>query len=504
MPPPEHLSWLVGELRALASDLSAGDDDLPLVVAIDQGGHASRAMAFEIGGRLRAEAFAPISTFRRRTDRVEHDPEEVNESIRTALADLHQALGDSADRVLAAGLATQRSSIVCWDLRTNKALTPILSWQDRRNAALIERLRHEEPRVRQTTGLPLTPHYGASKMRWCLDNVPEVSEAASIKRLAMGPLAAWLLRSLLSERPFVVDVVNATRTQLLDLRTADWSGDMLELFGISRSTLPRVVANRRAYGHIAFGDRSIPVAVCTGDQAAMPFAYGRPDENTIYLNIGTGAFLQRLARFDEAPEGMIGGILWRDEQEGDAPMQTIEGTVNGAGSAIDWLSERCGIDTHRAALSLTRAKVGDSQPLVFLNGVSGVGSPFWRSLEPRFIGEGSDKQRLIAVVESIAFLIRENVARMRDGVTRILASGGLAASDYLCECIASLSGIPLERTSLQESTATGLAYLVAGMPQTWQPQAQFHRFEPQEHRELRERFERWRRETGLGARGVGQ
>ncbi|HEY8540212.1 MAG TPA: FGGY family carbohydrate kinase [Steroidobacteraceae bacterium] len=495
MPPPEHLSWLVGELRALASDLSAGDSDPPLVVAIDQGGHASRAIAFEVSGRLRAEAFTPISTFRRRNDRVEHDPNEVDESIRTALADLHQALGDSADRVIAAGLATQRSSIVCWDLRANKALTPILSWQDRRNAAWIERLRSQELRIRETTGLPLTPHYGASKMRWCLDNVPEVQDAAGRKSLAMGPLAAWLLRSLLSERPFVVDPVNAARTQLLDLRTGDWSGEMLELFGISRTMLPHVVANRYSYGHIAFGDRSIPLVVCTGDQSAMPFAHGQPAEDTIYLNIGTGAFVQRLARSGEIPDGMLGSVLWRDEQDGASPLLTIEGTVNGAASAIDWLNERCGIAAHRAALSLTRAEAGDSLPLLFLNGVSGVGSPFWRpNLEPRFIGDGSDEQRVIAVVESIAFLICENIARIRDGATRILASGGLAASDYLCECIASLSGITLERTSLQEATATGLAYLVAGAPAEWQPQAELERFEPMPHPPLHERFERWRRE----------
>lgn len=492
MSPPQHLSWLVGELRALASDLSVGDSEPPLVVAIDQGGHASRAIAFEIGGRLRAEAFAPISTFRSRTDRVEHDPNEVHESIRTALADLHQALGDSAERVIAAGLATQRSSVVCWDLRTGRSLTPILSWQDRRNAGWLEQLRSQEQRIRQTTGLPLTPHYGASKLRWCLDNLPETREAAHSKRLTMGPLAAWLLRSLLSERVNVVDAVNAARTQLLDWRCGDWSSEMLDLFGIERSLLPRVVANRHAFGHIAFGDRAIPLVVCTGDQAAMPFAHGRPAEDTIYLNIGTGAFLQRLLRRDEIPEGMIGSILWCDEQDDVSRLLTIEGTVNGAGSAIDWLNERSGIDTHRAALSLTRAKVGDSQPLVFLNGVSGVGSPFWRSLESRFIGEGSDEQRLVAVVESVAFLICENIARMHDGATRIVASGGLAACDYLCECIASLSGMPVERTSLQESTAMGLAYLVAGMPETWQPQVRFERFEPQEYSALGERYERWR------------
>jgi glycerol kinase len=124
--PPKDLSWLVGELRALAGDLDSDAPSAPLVMAIDQGEHVSRAIAFDVRGVAVAESFVPISTFRAGKDRVEHDAVEVEESIRNALADLHLALGSEADRVVAAGLATQRSSIACWDLRTNKPLGPIV------------------------------------------------------------------------------------------------------------------------------------------------------------------------------------------------------------------------------------------------------------------------------------------------------------------------------------------------------------------------------------------
>src|SRR3954464_9706777 len=119
-----ELSWLVGELRALASDLDSESRRLPLVLAIDQGGHASRVIAFDAHGKQYAESFAPISTFRSGHDRVEHDEQEVLESMRTALGDVAQALGEDAQRVVAAGLATQRSSIVCWDSRTGQPLSP--------------------------------------------------------------------------------------------------------------------------------------------------------------------------------------------------------------------------------------------------------------------------------------------------------------------------------------------------------------------------------------------
>ena len=491
----QDLTWLVGELRALAGDLHAGEGETPLVVAIDQGGHASRAIAFDLTGTAIAESYCAISTFRSGKDRVEHDAHEVTQSIRTALTDLQQALGSAVDRVVAAGLATQRSSIACWDQRTHQPLSPILSWQDRRHATFVERLRPHEADIRARTGLVLSPHYGASKLRWCLDNVDAVRDAAKHKRLAAGPLSAWLLRSLLIERPHLVDAVNAARTQLLDLHTHAWSSELTTLFGVPQTVLPSVVANRHAFGHIAFGARRIPVTVCTGDQAAMPFALGRPDAQTIYLNIGTGAFLQRSAEQAEAPQGLLAGLMFTSERDGVMQVaHSIEGTVNGAGSAIDWLSERAGIDTHRAAHAMTREQAATLTPPIFVNGVSGVGSPYWRSqLDSRFSGEGGATARLIAVLESIAFLICANIERMREGVQRVRISGGLSSSDYLCECIATLSGLTIERLTLPESTATGLAFLVAGEPADWRPNPELERFVGVTDNELSRRYEQWRR-----------
>lgn len=493
--PSTDLSWLVGELRALSGDLDVHADRAALVIAIDQGGHASRALAFDTRGRMVAEAFAPINTFRSGSDRVEHDPADVEGSIRAALDDLHRTLAGDAERVAAAGLATQRSSIVCWDTRTGAALSPILSWQDRRNASLVERLWAHEDRVRERTGLVLNAHYGASKLRWCLDELSTVRASLATKTLKMGPLAAWLMRSLLRERPNRVDAVNAARTQLLDIAVCDWSSEMLDLFGVPVAVLPAVAPNRQVFGHIDFGGRPVPLLVSTGDQSAMPFAHGPPDPSAVYLNIGTGAFVQRVSE-TPVPEGLLRSVIWLAERDAP-PLHSIEGTVNGAGSAIDWLDERIAANAHRVAAGLTRTQVETLSPPLFLNGVGGVGSPFWRArFEPRFIGEGTELERVAAVVESIAFLICENIDRMRAGAGRIIASGGLSSSDYLCECVAALSGLPLERSRLQEATACGLAFLVADDPLEWSSHGALERFEPRANAALSERRDRWRAAMG--------
>jgi glycerol kinase len=485
-----ELGWLVRELRALAGDLDEqgqSKGQSALVIAIDQGGHASRALAFDLQGNAVAESFTPITTYRSAPDRIEQDASEIIESIRTALDDLALTLGEEASRVVAVGLATQRSNVVCWDRRNAKALSPVLSWQDRRNASLVESLRAHAGQIRQTTGLVLSPHYGASKLKWCLDEIEGVHAARQAKRLGCGPLASYLLFALLEERPYVVDPANASRTQLWDPALRTWSKNLAALFGVPVELLPTSVRSRHDYGHISFGGRSLPLVICTGDQSAAPFAYGAFDAEAIYLNLGTGAFLQRAGDADDVR--LLRSVTYMDEQH---LISVQEGTVNGAGSALDWLNERIGIDAHRAALAMKRAHAGT--PPLFINAVGGLGSPYWQpQLQSRFIGEGSEALQVQAVVESIAFLIARNVELMRAGATttRILASGGLGGSDYLCECVASLTQLPVDRSSAREATALGLAFLTADQPAGWQPPTEFQRFAPERDDALRTRYERW-------------
>ena len=481
-----ELGWLVRELHALAGELDERGA-APLVLVIDQGGHASRVMAFDLHGHQLAESFTPISTYRSATDRVEHDAIEIADSIRTSLEDIALTLGEDASRVLAVGMATQRSSIVCWDKRSGKPLSPVLSWQDRRNAALTEKLKPYAGQIRQTTGLVLSPHYGASKLRWCLDELESMHKASQSKRLCCGPLASYLLYALLDERPYVADPANASRTQLWDPRKRDWSQSLAAMFEVPLDIMPVCVPTRHGYGHLSFASRNIPLIVCTGDQSAAPFAFGPFDEDVLYLNVGTGAFLQRVSSADDMR--LLRSVVYSDQ---DSFISVQEGTVNGAASALDWLNERIGIDTHRAAIALTSEQ--NVEPPLFINAIGGVGSPYWRGdLESRFIGNGSEAAQVQAVVESIAFLIARNAELMlaENPPRKILASGGLAASDYLCQCVASLTHFPLERSNLREATALGLAFLVADQPADWQPGFQFETFTPQSNAALRSRYDRW-------------
>ena len=176
-------------------------------VAVDQGGHATRASAWSAGGTLEGAALVTIATQRNALGHVEHDPEELVGSVETALAELADIV--EPQRWASAGFAVQRSSLVCWSPEDGRALSPVISWQDTRGAAWLRGLARRAEDVQRLTGLQLSPHYGASKLRWCLDHLPEVRAAAARSRLAAGPLAAFLLHRLLTERPFLADASTA-------------------------------------------------------------------------------------------------------------------------------------------------------------------------------------------------------------------------------------------------------------------------------------------------------
>jgi len=470
--------------------VTAGDG---LVLALDQGSHASRAVLFDSSGHQLTAAQVSVATRREGADRVEQDPEELVRSLQTALVDATESRAGVA--ILAAGLATQRSTVVAWSRATGRALCDALSWQDRRNAGLLAHLAPLAQRVREITGLPLSPHYGASKLRWYLDHVPAVQRAAVTGDLACGPLSSFLVSRLTEERRCVVDPANASRTLLYDPSQLQWSPELLRLFDLDARHLPACVPTRCDFGRIVLGAQRVPLTACTGDQSAAAFAFGRPEPDCALVNVGTGAFIQRVASpAIPLPDGILRSVLCADDE---GAVLSHEGTVNGAGSALDWLRERVSIDVDRALAAFGLQQSCAPELPLFMNGVGGLGAPFWRSDFPcEFVGNGDDDARLAAVIESIAFLLCVNLEALHRAapLRRIRISGGLARNDYLCRCLASLSGLRVERPLLIEATARGVAFLAAGKPATWHNVGIEQAFEPEASAALAARFVEWRSE----------
>ena len=469
--------------------MSAND----LFLTIDQGGHASRALIFNRQGEMLTHKSEKVSTSNPKEDWVEHDPEEMVFSVKRAIKNAVGAVGQRAKNIAAAGLSTQRSSIVCWDNKTGEALSPIISWQDRRAASWVERFSQHSSTIHQKTGLFLTAHYGASKLKWCLDNLPAVKKAYEEDCLAWGPIASFLIFRLLAQHPLLADPANASRTLLWNLQSLNWDKELLDLFELPNKPLPQCTPTRYYFGDLHVSGQKIPLQIVTGDQSAAMFAYGRPKPETAFINIGTGAFVQRPFKYYTGGSSrLLTSIVMQD---GNELTYTLEGTVNGAGSALAKLEEELGVDPAEAKQRLPEWLRDAKSPPLFLNGVSGIGSPFWiPDFKSRFIGEGKNWEKIVGVAESIVFLLQVNMGEMQKLLSspeKILISGGLAALNGLCQKLADLSGIPIYRPKEREATARGTAYLLAGQPDVWTETKPGNWFKPKPEPKLEKRFKQW-------------
>lgn len=466
---------------------------MALTLAIDQGTHASRALIVDDAGRVLATGERGIGLARPQEGWAEQDGEEVVASIFEAAEKALAALGVQKREVARAGLACQRSSAVCWDRATGRPLSPVFSWQDRRAHAWISSLEgaHGE-KVHAKTGLYLSPHYGASKLRWALDHLPAVREALEAGTLAWGPMESFLVFRLTKQRSFAAEPQCAARTQLWNLQARDWDAGLLELFGLPAGFLPASVPTIHAWGTLATAGLSVPITAVNGDQSAAVFAFGWPEEDCAYVNIGTSAFVQRaLVRPPVHVPRQLSGIILADRE---LTVSMVEGNVNGAGTALEWLKTELGIDdaTSRLPAWLERPE----PPPLFLNGIAGLGGPFWRAdFESRFVGGGEPWQKAVAVVESMAFLLQANIDHMAGYVPparRMRVSGGVSRLDGLCRRLAAVSGLPVHRREDPEASARGIAYLAAGRPAGWNTAAAETAFAPAPDEALAARYRRWR------------
>ena len=423
---------------------------------LDIGGQSCRALAVDKTGWIQFESRQGVSG---REDglRVEQDPDEIADAMTAVAMEILVELEKRSMPIAQAALAVQRGSIVCWDRTDGTALSPVISWRDRRGLPGMEGLSAHADDIRARTGLRYSPYGGASKIAWCLQELDKVKRARELNRLVCGPLGSFLLARLLAEHPVQVDDTLAQRTLLWSRESMEWDDWLLDRFGLSSGMLPKVTRSYAPHGHLYLAGSQVPLNLLMGDQNCVPFLDGTPDPDTLYINMGTGAFVLRPLREPIDDDRFQLTLLDR----GHESRWALEGSVHGAASAITWLErlERCSIGPER--MEGLRERVPN--PPLFINSIDGLGSPWWQpGPEPEFVGQHERHDtdaRLLAVVESIAFLIKACSDAMNEHVgapTRIVVSGGLSRSDPMCTLIADLLDIETVRLDCAEGTAMGL------------------------------------------------
>lgn len=468
-----------------------------LIFALDVGTLSVRASAYDYTGNVLAFSDKAIALKQVSSIKIEQDP---NEIITAVYHVMQQVMADPVVRqrgIACAGLACQRSSIVAWHRVTGAPLTPVLSWQDRRAADYLKPLANKQVDIKRKSGLFLSPHYGASKLRWLLDHCPELEQPLKDNTLVFGPLAAYIIFNLIEGQPCIVDHVNASRTQLMDLKKHQWSSELLRDFGIGQELLPQCRPTQSFFGNIR--GTSIPLTAVNGDQNAAIHSPGQLEDGTLIVNVGTGAFvlLSTGTQLMHHPS-LLASIANSSETH---VTYLLEGTVNGAGAAIHWAADQWTQPDLTPRLETWLSEV--ETPPIFINTIGGLGSPFWRSEQnPYFLGEGSLEEKVVAIVESIVFLIAINLEAMSNtgqSVKRIRITGGLSTVDGLCQRLANLSQRVVLRPEVKQATSQGIAWLAANLSRGWhdlREGAHVDYFLPQNDRLLKVRYRQFCSELG--------
>jgi len=403
---------------------------------------------------------------------VEHDVDEIWESVREAVLGALAKAGVSAQQIAAIGITNQRETSVFWNRSTGRPVHRALVWQDRRTAEQCARLKREghEHFVRQRTGLVLDPYFSGTKATWVLDNVSGARQAATRGELAFGTIDSWLTWRLTGEH--VTDPSNASRTLLFNLHTLDWDDEMLAMLDVPRQVLPTVASSSEVYGHtrgVGFLPDGIPVAGLIGDQQGALFGQACFQKGLAKCTYGTGAFilLNTGTTPKESNSGMLTTVAW---SLAGTTQYALEGSAFIAGAAVQWLRDGLGLIHNAADIETLAATVPDSGGVVFVPALAGLGAPHWRPNARgiiRGITGGTTAAHIArATLDGIAMQIDEILRAMSSDLGGPLAElrvdGGAARNGLLMQRQADLLGVTCVRPTILETTGLGSA-LLAGM-----------------------------------------
>ncbi len=440
------------------------------IAAIDQGTTSTRCMIFDRAGRVVAAAQREHRQIHPHPGWVEHDPLEILRAAEAVMRDAVNRAG-TGERVAAVGVTNQRETTVFWNPRTGEPCGNAIVWQDTRTRELCEALAGDAGpgRFADRTGLPLATYFSGPKIRWALDHVDGLRDAAERGEAICGTIDSWLIWNL-TDRRHVTDVTNASRTGLMNLRTLEWDEEILDTIGVPAAMLPRILpsADSDGYGATAADGplRGAPVCAVLGDQQAALLGqccFGPGEAKNTY---GTGCFV--LLNTGTEPvfsgNGLLTTVAWRLRES--PPVYALEGSVAVAGALVQWLRDNLGIIGSASEIEALAASVPDSAGVYIVPAFSGLFAPRWRA-DARGVIAGltayARKAHLArAALEAVCFQSRDVIDAMQaDSGIRLSSlkiDGGMAANNLLMQMQADILGAAVVRPRVAETTALGAAY----------------------------------------------
>lgn len=441
------------------------------IMALDQGTTSSRAILFDREGTMVGMAQQEFTQYFPQPGWVEHDANEIWESIVSVMEKVLKSCHASPSEVAAIGITNQRETTVVWDKRTGQPVYRAIVWQSRQTEGVCEQLRStvEERVIRAKTGLLIDPYFSGTKVKWILDEVPGAREKAEQGHLLFGTIDSWLIWKLSGGEAHVTDYSNASRTLLYNIYTLEWDRELLAWLTVPASMLPVVRPSSEIYVNthetVFFGEK-VPISGAAGDQQAALFGQACFAKGMAKNTYGTGCFLlmntgEQAVRSEH---GLITTIAWG---VGGRVEYALEGSVFVAGSAVQWLRDGLKLLSDAAESEAYAKRVATTDGVYVVPAFVGLGAPYWNSqVRGAVFGltRGTEREHLVrATLESIAYQTVDVVKAMEAdagiNLHTLRVDGGATTNSFLMQFQSDMLGVPVERPVIRETTALGAAYL---------------------------------------------
>lgn len=444
--------------------------DPGVILAVDQGTGSTKGIAVDSSGAVLAKARHPIGLGSPEPGWVEQDPEEILASVHDVIGRLRAVAGRP---VAAIGLSTQRESALAWDTATGAPLTPLIGWQDRRTTAAAARFGPADAaEVRRISGLPLDPMFSALKFGWILDQLDPDRTRARAGSITLGTVDAWLMARLAGVRR--IERGHASRTQLLDIGTGEWSEELLDRFAIPAAALPAVVPSDAPGATVVTSDGNrAPITAVLGDSHAALFGHGGRAPGMVKATYGTGTSVIGLsARVQAAgprPSGIADTIAW---DIAGRVSRAFEGNILATGATLVWLAGLLDVEPGELARLAEEAPDGG---LDVVPAFAGLGAPWWDTSAVGLISGltiGATRGQLARAAMESTVLQVDDVVRAAENaegahITEIHVDGGAAGNDWLMQRQADLSARTVIRPRGGNLSALGAAWLAGAAAGLW-------------------------------------
>ena len=455
------------------------------ILAIDAGTTGVTVLVVDEACKILSRGYSEFPQLFPRPGWVEHAPDDIWAATLSATRD---ALSSTDARLTAIGITNQRETVAIWDRATLQAPRPAIVWQDRRSSDIVHEMRARamERNIRNLTGLGLDPYFSSTKLLWLSRHEPDLWDRVHGGKYALGTIDSYLIARLTNGAVHVTDATNASRTQLVDLRTAEWDDELLDTFDVPRSALPDIVPSYGTAGTSdpsAFLGMTLPIAGIAGDQQAALFGQAAFEPGDTKCTYGTGAFILMNTgpRIVVSEHGLLTTVAL---QSADGRLQyALEGSVFAAGAAVQWLRDGLGIIRSASEIEGLADSVADSDGVVFVPALTGLGAPHW---DPHARGtllgitRGTTAAHIArATLEAIAFQVADVVEAMladsRRSLPALRVDGGAAQNDLLMRMQADALGVPVVRANSVEMTGLGAAFLAGLGTGAWKNLSELRR-----------------------------